>query len=97
MLKVVTRLMVQPGISNTPDKLPTPNTWAKAKFIATKRLLTTTPLPQGPRFAGLGLFLLLGWVSKQMTSSNISPDYALHHWDTRPANIKVNDQGKIVA
>src|SRR2546421_11488410 len=98
MLSVVARLMVQSGLpTKILDKLPTSNTWAKAKFIATKRLLTTTPLPQGPRFAGLGYFLILGWVSRLMTSSNQSNDYVLHYWDTRTQNIMVNNRGQIIA
>jgi len=60
-------------------------------------MLTPNLFPEGSALTGIQLFLLLAWVSKQISSLSGSTDYALHHWDLRPVNVVVNAEGNIVA
>ena len=98
ILIAVAKLISQTDPSdNNQDKLPTFGTWAKAKLIATRRMLTSNLFPEGSALTGIELFLLLAWVSKQISSLSGSTGYALHHWDLRPVNVVVNAEGNVVA
>jgi hypothetical protein len=87
---VIQLITATPEASNGNGKMPSVDTWFKARFIYAQGLLTSKPPPEG--FDGLDKFLLIISAYKKLSASQ---PFVLNYRDLRAPNILVDAFGNI--